>query len=563
MKRFLLFVCLVMATACSSGDGGPTCADDAVEICSNGVDDNCDGFADCDDDSCAAECGECVAQGEEVCSSGEDEDCDGLIDCADDDCAQACAPAEVYAAPIILSAVPGSEEAVSKIGLIHNLGSTDLEIESIELNPSGAPFELSFPDSSDAAASSDSTNPPTKIKANDSIFIRVTFTPTEATEQAKIVVTSSAPKFEIPVIADASGPCLNVVSAVADFGNVTVDETGYAEVVVENCGDVDALQIKTVKTCDGSGDTCEASDIFDAIAPLGPPTLLPHDRRTYVVSFTPSRLGATIGRITFDAVDVTAEASLRGVGVDGECPTAAVATATIETTPQTTVELDGTASDGAATYHWSVIDAPFGANTFVEEGETSDLHVNLAGSYTVELRVTNADGVSSCGDRALVTVEAYPEARFYVETFWDTPRDPNQTDDDGTDLDLHFLHPGGAWDQVPWDVYWRNEAPDWGEPGPDDDPVLSMTDDDGYGPEVVTLNQPESNVSYSIGVYSFDDNDHGGSFVTTRIFVAGEEKFQQRRQWLMPGEFWYVAQIAYPSNQILIEDRVSEGFPIR
>jgi len=58
----------------------PTCQ---VENCTNGVDDNADGLADCDDPDCSAE-PTCQV---ETCDSGVDDDLDGLVDCDDvDDC---------------------------------------------------------------------------------------------------------------------------------------------------------------------------------------------------------------------------------------------------------------------------------------------------------------------------------------------------------------------------------------------------------------------------------------------------------------------------------------------
>lgn len=87
-----------------AGHRTPTCA--ASEVCDNGVDDDCDGVADCQESQCAdAACGPqgqrcsagfcvCAPKGaqaeaaEVTCGDGADNDCDGLVDCADDDCAQ-------------------------------------------------------------------------------------------------------------------------------------------------------------------------------------------------------------------------------------------------------------------------------------------------------------------------------------------------------------------------------------------------------------------------------------------------------------------------------------------
>ena len=69
--------------------------------CSDGVDNDCDGFTDCIDWSCTntrvvtvcpstRDAGACVCRGAEAtaaaCRNGVDDDCDGFVDCADFDC---------------------------------------------------------------------------------------------------------------------------------------------------------------------------------------------------------------------------------------------------------------------------------------------------------------------------------------------------------------------------------------------------------------------------------------------------------------------------------------------
>ena len=57
----------------------------ASEICGNGMDDDCNGFADCFDNACRSEPA-CINKKKETCDNGIDDDGNGLIDCKDPAC---------------------------------------------------------------------------------------------------------------------------------------------------------------------------------------------------------------------------------------------------------------------------------------------------------------------------------------------------------------------------------------------------------------------------------------------------------------------------------------------
>jgi hypothetical protein len=80
---------------CDSGESCGNCALDCAtggEVCTGGVDEDCDGDVDCDDNDCSGDpsCQACVPTASKEkgprCSDGIDNDCDGLIDGADPDC---------------------------------------------------------------------------------------------------------------------------------------------------------------------------------------------------------------------------------------------------------------------------------------------------------------------------------------------------------------------------------------------------------------------------------------------------------------------------------------------
>lgn len=71
------------------------------------------------------------------------------------------------------------------------------------------------------------------------------------------------------------------------------------------------------------------------------------------------------------------------------------------------------------------------------------------------------------------------------------------------------------------DCSFANRFPEWFEPGRDDDPRLDVDDIRGFGPEVITLNEPADGV-YQAVVHYFTDRIGEPAVATVKVYVKGE-----------------------------------------
>lgn len=81
--RLLLKICLASILMFSCAGGATDVNNGGPEICDNGIDDDGDGYFDCDDADCT---GTSACINPEICNNGSDDDGDGKIDCADSQC---------------------------------------------------------------------------------------------------------------------------------------------------------------------------------------------------------------------------------------------------------------------------------------------------------------------------------------------------------------------------------------------------------------------------------------------------------------------------------------------
>ncbi len=242
-----------------------------------------------------------------------------------------------------------------------------------------------------------------------------------------------------------------------------------------------------------------------------------------------------------------------------------------EVTPQTVLHLYGDQSYSTwgevVEWEWEV-EQPVGSQSvFIPSNTVAQptFEVNVAGVYTFRLWATDDWGEPSYGP-AHYEVVVIPDAAIHIELLWHTPEDPDETDtgpDAGSDLDLHVIHPlaGGpdldgdgapdGWYDIPFDCFWFNAHPNWGDPDPAvfDDPHLDRDDTDGAGPENLNMYSPEE-LTYRIGVHYWNDHGFGPAYATVRVYIYAQHVFEVMDLMLVESDMWEVATMDWPSGEV-------------
>jgi hypothetical protein len=496
---------------------------------------------------------------------------------------------------------PVDEETRNKfwqITEVQNIGQAPLELSDIIVSPEDSDFSISFPDSNeDEDPSDDAGDFPGTLEPGESFPIRVYFNPVnDLPSDAELIFFSNDPdaaEYVVNLLGNSGSPCLQLNHEdEVNFGEGGIGFANNKTIIIENCSPSSDLNVSSIDVCTFvSDDECTSDEptfeIKDGSLPEGLPdseaVIGPQDTSSFVLTYTPEDLSVSTGELTVvsnDPAKSNLVVPVVGKGTDNACPQA-VAEAKLSdstrwqtelnTIPLKTIDFRATNSvdaDGTIErYEWNIVQRPTNSTARMQPNSNvaePSLFLDLAGDYVIELKVFDDKGTESCGDQALITIRATPDEDIHVQLVWDTPTDQDQTDTNGTDVDLHFLHPNGTWNNLPFDIFWNNPTNEWGAPGADDNPSLDIDDTDGAGPENINLTDPESGLTYAVGAYYYAANGFGPSYATVRIFIRGQQKFEWRDMYLPSrGSFWYVATISWPSTNIFAVNNVQQGFPNR
>jgi len=430
-----------------------------------------------------------------------------------------------------------------------------------------------------------------ELEADESQTITINYDPVDdGFDTGVMIVRSNDPSTadgntEVEILANGAEPCIEVVpnnEGTYDFGERIVGRTAEETFTIQNCSDPtfgETLIVSSIDLDESSSGAYELSNL-----PTLPMELLPAEERAFVVGFTPiADLQVESGLLEIDSNDAYTpeiDIELNGIGTTNECPIArAACTVQGSSLPPvsdlfvepldtlTCSAVDSTDVDGdIIEYIWSVAEAPEGstAEFLPDNASETSFFVDLAGRYVLNLEVVDDRGCIS--DPSTVSVVARPGEDIHVQLIWTTPTDPDETDvgfGAGTDLDLHLVHPNGCWESVFWDCHFRSREPNWGDPGTaSDDPSLDIDDTDGAGPENINLDNPETGVTYKVGVHYYNDHGYGASYATLRLYFFGELIFEAREKEFPYADVWWEALIfSWPPDLIGSVDRMWDGVP--
>ncbi len=389
---------------------------------------------------------------------------------------------------------------------------------------------------------------PEVLAIDETVEIPITFTPDNyLTYAASLSVESDAKDQPTSLITLAGSgvkaptPDIEVSPPVLDFGMLgLLSSTSYFE--VKNVGD-GVLHVSDLVQ--------ERSGAFTIISDHSF-SLDPGESTNVVVIYAPTSTEGDNGLVKVasdDPDESTAEVILLGNGGGDFDYPVAIIDGPSTTEPRQTVNLSGIRSydpdgDPIAEYEWSLVPPEGSDASLTALNSASYLPTDIAGVYTVQLRVKSNEEVWSAP--AILEIDAIPTELLHVELFWDGS---------GADLDLHLAADNGGMFVLPDDCNYCNQTPSWGGTGTADDPTLDLDDRYGYGPENINVDEPAVD-SYRIRAHYFVENGDGTVVATVKVYLYGVEEASFSRV-LDYNQVWDVARVSWsgdPGTTYVIEE---------
>ena len=499
--------------------------------------------------------------------------------------------------------VSAGETKEEEIQIVNN-GSSELQIFRIDFQGPSA-FSLIIDDIEYPVGVLDYSAAPLVVPGGESFVMYAKFSP-ENTDPASASITiqsnasnSGAGGAKVILQGNTSGPKIDINPSTVEFSPSLVGELNVIPVTIQSVGG-EPLVIHSIEFEEGASsayqlDYSQLPGFEDGSKPSKENPLLLDINQTAElwVRFVPEVESdkdennqaipefATIA-IENNTTEPEKEVEVTGIGIAGNCPVAVIVIQEGEQViPQTELHLFGdqsfSPSGTISKWEWTVQQPTGSQSVFTPSADSPNpkFEANVAGQYEFQLTVYDGNETESCvPDTATLVV--IPDDSIHVELLWDTPTDPDQTDEGpeaGTDLDLHFMHPfasgadvdedgiGDGWFDQPFDCFWFNPTPMWAsfDPSIDDNPSLDRDDTDGAGPENLNLNIPEDDTTYKVGVHYWNDHDFGPSYATILVYIYSDLVYSAQDVKLVNQDMWEACTIDWPSG---IVSPIDDGYKI-
>ncbi len=388
-----------------------------------------------------------------------------------------------------------------------------------------------------------------------------------------------SPRVVVPITVnaiDAGLPDICDYPESITFGLVGMNDIAREEVSFKNCG-VRDLILDQVFFCPSLDDEGAAPDpnpdfsscavIDTAMIKLSPPvaegTVLPPGTSASVtLLFRPLDLLEHRGALVIMSNDP--DERVLEIPVEGEGSACPIAVAELIDDPDTiepfdTVRVDGRnsiASDGGeffGDYEWTLRQRPQGSTTtaFPDDAPGTEIEADLAGRYVVDLfvyEIKNGARIRSCVP-STVTFDVVPTEELLIQLVWDHP---------SADLDLHLVRGGGTEFTHEDDCYFSNREPQQTEEYPDwsavleENPVLDVDDDQGYGPENMNIVAPAAGSEWNVLVHYWNQQTDGDArtTATVRVFVYGQQVMEIQRVFEAEQVLWEAIDITWALEEL-------------
>ncbi len=395
-----------------------------------------------------------------------------------------------------------------------------------------------------------------EIVPGEGFDFEVVFLPMEAgARQEQLIIADG----DVQAILDLTGagvirqvPVLAVTPVSVDFGAVALEDTARATVTIQNTGTAPGIIERA--TLGSTMMDVSATDTFGIGTQL-PVTVDPGQSASIDLVFRPTleaQISDVINLVAKDHNPLDVAVTGRGIVPLGDvlCSPSRLDFGQVQRGTTKVMSVTCEARGGPARLIGARVtnQAMF---VLPSPPVTSDLQAGDTVQIDVEFRPDGAraeiEGILAVeynGGMGPGTVEVNLVGEVIPPPPTETAMSLNlQWTSNGTDVDLHFVRPGGVLFERAGDCYFGNKNPDWGTAGDTtDNPFLDVDDVDGYGPEEINLSAAPA-ARYEAYAHYFTDNFRGATEAIVEVYIAGQLAATRRRPNLSCGDAWHVGTI--------------------